>query len=238
MRCGLEALPGGLAGTVVVTYGDVPLLDGDTLRALLAEHAAAGAAVTVLTAEFADPTGYGRVLRGPDGAVTGIVEHGDATPEQRAIREINSGIYAFDAAVLTAGLAELSDDNAQGELYLTDVVAGRRRPGSAGAQRGMPGPLAGRGRQRPGPARRRCGRAEPADPGALDARRRDRRGPRDHLDRRRRAAGPRRHPAARHPAARATVVADDAVVGPDTTLTDCEVGAGAHGGAHATAARR
>ena len=131
VRCGLEALPSGLAGAVVVTYADVPLLDAGTLRTLLAEHASAGAAVTLLTAEFADPTGYGRVLRGPDGAVTGIVEQADATPEQRAIREVNSGVYAFDAAFLTAGLADLSGHNAQGELYLTDLVA-------AAVARGLP----------------------------------------------------------------------------------------------------
>ena len=108
---------------MVVTYGDVPLLEPGTLQALLAEHTATGAAVTLLTAELADPTGYGRVLRGADGVVTGIVEHADATPEQRAIREINSGVYAFDAAFLTASLSGLASHNAQGELYLTDLVA-------------------------------------------------------------------------------------------------------------------
>ena len=81
VRCGLEALPSGLAGAVVVTYGDVPLLEPGTMQALLAEHTATGAAVTLLTAELADPTGYGRVLRGADGGVTGIVEHA-YTPER------------------------------------------------------------------------------------------------------------------------------------------------------------
>jgi len=123
VRCGLGALPSGLTGAVVVTYGDVPLLEPGTLQALLAEHAATGAAVTLLTAELADPAGYGRVVRGADGAVAGIVEHGDATPEQRAIREINSGVYAFDAAFLATSLAGLASHNAQGELYLTDLVA-------------------------------------------------------------------------------------------------------------------
>ena len=146
VRCGLEALPSGLAGAVVVTYGDVPLLEPGTLQALLAEHTAAGAAVTLLTAELADPTGYGRVLRGADGAVTGIVEHADATPEQRAIREINSGVYAFDAAFLTASLAGLAGHNAQGELYLTDLVA-------AAAARG---PAGGRRRRAPTPGRSRA----------------------------------------------------------------------------------
>ena len=128
VACALEALP-ELSGTVVVTYGDVPLLTGETLGRLVAEHEEQGNAVTVLTAEVADPTGYGRVLRAPDGSVAGIVEHKDASPGQRAVREINSGIYAFDAAVLRAGLARISTDNAQGELYLTDVLALARGDG-------------------------------------------------------------------------------------------------------------
>ena len=123
VRCGLEALPSGLTGAVLVTYGDVPLLAPATLAGLVAEHEAAGAAVTLVTGEPADPTGYGRIVRGPDGAVLGIVEHRDATPEQRAIREVNSGIYAFDAEFLAASLDGLERHNAQGELYLTDLVA-------------------------------------------------------------------------------------------------------------------
>jgi bifunctional UDP-N-acetylglucosamine pyrophosphorylase/glucosamine-1-phosphate N-acetyltransferase len=128
--CALATLP-ELSGTVVVSYGDVPLLTGETLRALVAAHEAAGRAVTVLTAEVADPTGYGRVLRDATGAVEAIVEHKDATAEQRAVREINSGIYAFDAAVLRDGLSRLRTDNAQGELYLTDVLAIARGDGGA-----------------------------------------------------------------------------------------------------------
>jgi bifunctional UDP-N-acetylglucosamine pyrophosphorylase/glucosamine-1-phosphate N-acetyltransferase len=123
VRCGLDALPAGLTGPVLVTYGDVPLLAAATLAALLAEHVAAGAAVSLLTGEPADPTGYGRVVRDADGAVRGIVEHRDATPAERALREVNSGVYAFDAAFLATGLTELSSHNSQGELYLTDLVA-------------------------------------------------------------------------------------------------------------------
>ncbi len=119
---GLAALPSDLAGAVLVTYGDVPLLDPVTLRELLAEHAASGAAVSLVTTLLDDPSGYGRVLRETDGTVTRIVEHRDATPEQRAITEINSGVYAFDAAFLTAGLERLSAANDQGELYLTDLI--------------------------------------------------------------------------------------------------------------------
>ena len=120
VSCGLEGLE-HLTGDVVVTYADVPMLTGDTLRQLVAVHRANQHAATVLTARVADPAGYGRVLRDGD-AVVGIVEHRDATEEQRRIDEINSGIYVFDAAILRAGLASLITDNAQGELYLTDVL--------------------------------------------------------------------------------------------------------------------
>ncbi|WP_423723767.1 bifunctional UDP-N-acetylglucosamine diphosphorylase/glucosamine-1-phosphate N-acetyltransferase GlmU [Arthrobacter zhangbolii] len=118
-----------LEGTVVVTYGDAPLLEADTLRSLVAVHETDGNAVTVLTARLADPTGYGRVLRAEDGTVTGIVEHKDATDEQRAVDEINSGIYAFDAAVLRGALESVTTQNSQGEMYLTDVLAIARNAG-------------------------------------------------------------------------------------------------------------
>ncbi|GAA4560386.1 bifunctional UDP-N-acetylglucosamine diphosphorylase/glucosamine-1-phosphate N-acetyltransferase GlmU [Pseudonocardia xishanensis] len=120
VRCGLSALPGGLTGTVLVTYGDVPLLDASTFGRVLDAHS--GAAVTLLTTDLPDPTGYGRIVRA-EGRVTAIVEQKDATPEQQSITEINSGVYAFDAEFLTAGLARLDTDNAQGERYLTDLVA-------------------------------------------------------------------------------------------------------------------
>ncbi|MGH3881319.1 MAG: bifunctional UDP-N-acetylglucosamine diphosphorylase/glucosamine-1-phosphate N-acetyltransferase GlmU [Actinophytocola sp.] len=129
VRCGLDELPERLTGTVLVTYGDVPLLDTITLSALLAEHASAGNAVTVLTAQVDDPTGYGRIVRAADGSVEAIVEQKDANPEQAAIREINSGVYAFDAEVLTDALGRLSTDNAQGEQYLTDVLSIARGDG-------------------------------------------------------------------------------------------------------------
>src|SRR5918996_486342 len=119
---GLEALTAADRGTVVVTLGDDPLLETDTLRALLAEHAAGGNAATVLTVEVDDPTGYGRIVRDADRQVRRIVEQEDATEEERAIREINSGIFAFDRGFLTEALGALGTDNAQGERYLTDVV--------------------------------------------------------------------------------------------------------------------
>lgn len=129
VQCALAEIGAFAGGTVVVTYGDVPMLTGQTLTQLVGEHESAGNAVTVLTARVADPTGYGRIVRDPDGSVAAIVEHRDATPEQLAIDEINSGIYAFDAGVLTAALAKLQPDNDQGELYLTDVLALARRDG-------------------------------------------------------------------------------------------------------------
>jgi bifunctional UDP-N-acetylglucosamine pyrophosphorylase / glucosamine-1-phosphate N-acetyltransferase len=129
VRCALDMLPEDLAGTVLVTYGDVPLLDTVTLSALLAEHAALGNAVTVLTANVPDPHGYGRIVRDADGTVAAIVEQKDTTAEQAAITEINSGVYAFDATVLADALSQLSTDNAQGEQYLTDVLAIARGDG-------------------------------------------------------------------------------------------------------------
>ncbi len=126
-----EPVHARLEGTVVVLAGDVPLLDGATLGELLAAHAEQGNAVTILTTQVADPTGYGRIVREPgSGEVTAIVEERDATPEQRAIDEINSSVYVFDAAVLRAGLGSLDRDNAQGEVYLTDVVAHARATGA------------------------------------------------------------------------------------------------------------
>ncbi|TFH70557.1 bifunctional UDP-N-acetylglucosamine diphosphorylase/glucosamine-1-phosphate N-acetyltransferase GlmU [Cellulomonas sp. HD19AZ1] len=119
-----------LDGAVVVVAGDVPLLDAGTLEQMLAAHAADGNAVTVLTTEVPDPTGYGRILREPGtGDVLGIVEEKDATDEQRAVAEINTSVYVFDAAVLRSALARLGRDNAQGEVYLTDVLAIARGDG-------------------------------------------------------------------------------------------------------------
>lgn len=120
VQCGLEGLA-EIEGDVVVTYADVPMLTGDTLRQLVAVHRANNHAATVLTADVEDPTGYGRILREGQ-RVRGIVEHKDASEEQRQISEINSGIYVFDAQTLREGLAQLDTDNAQGELYLTDVI--------------------------------------------------------------------------------------------------------------------
>jgi bifunctional UDP-N-acetylglucosamine pyrophosphorylase/glucosamine-1-phosphate N-acetyltransferase len=121
VRVALETLP-GLTGTVVVVPGDAPLLTQGTLAALVDRHAAAGSATTLLTAVLDDATGYGRVVRDAAGAVTSVVEHKDADEQTRALREVATSVYAFDAAHLAAALSTLTTDNAQGEEYLTDVV--------------------------------------------------------------------------------------------------------------------
>jgi bifunctional UDP-N-acetylglucosamine pyrophosphorylase / glucosamine-1-phosphate N-acetyltransferase len=134
VRCGLDGLAaatGGapLTGTVLVTYGDVPLLTAQTLARLVEQHEREGNAVTLLSAVLDDPTGYGRVLRRADGSVEAIVEQKDGTAEQLAVREASCGIYAFDAGVLQSALGRLTTDNAQGEMYLTDVVSIADRDG-------------------------------------------------------------------------------------------------------------
>ncbi len=114
----LAARGAAFKGPIVVVTGDTPLLTGATLSGLMAAHSSA---CTVLTAQVSDPTGYGRIVR-HGSAVTAIVEERDATDEQRDIDEINSGMYAFDAAALTGSIENLTTDNSQGEEYLTDVV--------------------------------------------------------------------------------------------------------------------
>ncbi|NML53136.1 bifunctional UDP-N-acetylglucosamine diphosphorylase/glucosamine-1-phosphate N-acetyltransferase GlmU [Streptomyces sp. R302] len=130
VRMALEELGAAPEGTVVVVCGDTPLLSGATLKALAETHAADGNAVTVLTAEVPDSTGYGRIVRdGATGAVTAIVEHKDASPGQLDIREINSGVFAFDGALLAQAIKQLRTDNSQGEEYLTDVLSILREAG-------------------------------------------------------------------------------------------------------------
>ncbi|WP_097254180.1 bifunctional UDP-N-acetylglucosamine diphosphorylase/glucosamine-1-phosphate N-acetyltransferase GlmU [Streptomyces sp. Ag109_G2-15] len=130
VRMALEELGGAVDGTVVVVCGDTPLLTADTLQQLAATHHADGNAVTVLTAEVPDATGYGRIVReDASGAVTAIVEHKDASETQRAIREINSGVFAFDGQLLADALKKVRTDNSQGEEYLTDVLGILREAG-------------------------------------------------------------------------------------------------------------
>ncbi|MBY8887705.1 bifunctional UDP-N-acetylglucosamine diphosphorylase/glucosamine-1-phosphate N-acetyltransferase GlmU [Streptomyces sp. PTM05] len=132
VRTALDALAAdgvALDGTVVITCGDTPLLTSATLRELAGAHERDGNAVTVLTAEVPDATGYGRIVREADGSVAGIVEQKDADAAQRAIREINSGVFAFDAKLLAEALSKITTDNAQGEEYLTDTLAILRAAG-------------------------------------------------------------------------------------------------------------
>ena len=107
---------------LLVLPGDTPLLRPSTIADLVAHHRETGSACTVLTAEVDDPTGYGRVVRGKDGRVARIVEHADASEEQREIREMNTSIYCFRRSLLAPALRRLSPENTQGEYYLTDVV--------------------------------------------------------------------------------------------------------------------
>lgn len=109
-------------GTVMVLCGDTPLLTGDLLKKLYDEHVAAKATATVLTAIMPDATGYGRIIRKADGSVEKIVEHKDATEAERQVKEVNSGIYCFAAKDLFVALKQVTNDNAQGEYYLPDVL--------------------------------------------------------------------------------------------------------------------
>ncbi len=121
LMCAAESLA-GFSGTLLLLCGDVPLLEGDTLESLLAFHRDEQAAVTVLTAEMPNPSGYGRIIREGE-QVLKIVEEKDASEQQKRIGEINTGTYLFAAEFVFSALQNLNTDNAQGEYYLTDVVA-------------------------------------------------------------------------------------------------------------------
>ena len=110
-------------GDILVLSGDVPLLTAQTMNALIQVHSQNDAAATLLTSDLDDPTGYGRVMRDADGSVYKIVEHKDANERERAVREINAGIYIFKAADLFRALKMVKNDNAQGEYYLPDVIS-------------------------------------------------------------------------------------------------------------------
>jgi len=122
VRSVVESL-GVIRGTVVVLFSDTPMLRSATLANLVAQHEAAEAAVTVLTAQAPDPRGYGRILRDQFGQVTGIVEEADATSEQRAVTEISSGMFAFDGELLADAVKRVPAAAATGEEYLTEVPA-------------------------------------------------------------------------------------------------------------------
>ncbi len=127
-RCARSLLE-SYQGAVVVTYADIPLLPEQEVARLIARHMETGAAATLLTAIFDDPGTLGRIIRAPDGGVQGIVEAKDATEEQLAIKEINVGVYCFEAPLLFEALAELTNDNVQRQFYLTDTIASLVRRG-------------------------------------------------------------------------------------------------------------
>jgi len=129
VEAAVDALPADFDGDVVVVSGDVPLLDAATLSGLLEAHRRATAAATLLSAIVDDATGYGRIVRDPDGSLSRIVEHRDASDDELAITEINSGTYVFTVAALRARLPKLGSNNDQGERYLTDVVGMLRADG-------------------------------------------------------------------------------------------------------------
>jgi len=218
---------GELSGTVLIAYGDTPLLRGESLRDFAAEHEAAQRAVSILSGILADPFGYGRVLRNAEGDVEAIVEEKDATPEQREVREINSGILAFDAEFLVSALPRIGNDNAKGEYYLTDAIAIAREDGLTVGAYPIDDVMQTEGVN---------DRVQLARMGA-------------ELNRRIVTGWMSEGVTVMDPATTwidsdvvlardvtilpgvqllgATVVAEDAVVGPDSTLKDCEIGAGA-----------
>ena len=122
VECALDALPADFSGAVVVTSGDVPLLDVNTIEAMLDVHLSSGAGATLLTAVFSDPSGYGRIVRDDSGSFSSIVEHRDATDEELEITEVNAGVYVFDFDALKSALSAIGTHNAVGEKYLTDAA--------------------------------------------------------------------------------------------------------------------
>ncbi|GAB3616486.1 bifunctional UDP-N-acetylglucosamine diphosphorylase/glucosamine-1-phosphate N-acetyltransferase GlmU [Okibacterium endophyticum] len=127
----VDALPAGFTGDVLVINGDVPLLDAQTLLSLIERHRSGGVSATILSAVLDDPTGYGRVIRRESGDLDYIVEHKDSSDDERAVTEVNAGVYLFGAAALRAQLSGLTTANAQGEKYVTDVIGLLRRAGDS-----------------------------------------------------------------------------------------------------------
>src|SRR5689334_6452600 len=140
VRCARTALE-GFGGDVLVLNGDVPALRPETIRALVDTHRQAGAAATVLSFEPADAGAYGRIVRDGDGRLARIVEAGDASPEELALREVNSGIYVFRAEKLWPALERLEPHNVQGELYVTDTLGFLVDDGEAVAVHVAPDPV-------------------------------------------------------------------------------------------------
>ena len=135
VQCAMAQLAqqGELEGSVLIAASDMPLLDSDTLSQLLVFHEQSGNGATVLTTVLDDPTGYGRIIRDSEGNVLRIVEQKDANSSELAVHEVNTSVYVFDAAVLSKAIADLKSDNAQGEFYLTDALETAKQDGAVGA---------------------------------------------------------------------------------------------------------
>jgi bifunctional UDP-N-acetylglucosamine pyrophosphorylase/glucosamine-1-phosphate N-acetyltransferase len=226
VRVAIEAA-GTTSGTVIVAAGDTPLLRGESLREFAAEHEAAQRAVSILSGIVAKPFGYGRIIRNAEGDVEAIVEEKDATPEQREIAEISSGILAFDAEFLLEALPRIRNDNNKGEYYLTDTVQLARDAGLTVGAHAIEDVMQTEGAN---------DRVQLAELGRV-------------LNERIVAQWMRDGVTVMDPATTwidadvqlaqdvtilpgtqllgATIVAEDAVIGPDTTLKDCEIGHGA-----------
>jgi bifunctional UDP-N-acetylglucosamine pyrophosphorylase / glucosamine-1-phosphate N-acetyltransferase len=226
VRIALQAA-GTTSGTVLVAAGDTPLLRGESLRAFAAEHEAAQCAVSVLSGIVDDPFGYGRIVRNDEGDVEAIVEEKDATDDQRSIHEISSGILAFDGEFLGDALSRVGNDNAKGEYYLTDTVGLAREAGltvgafpiddwlqTEGANDRVQLARLGRELNRRVVEEWMREGVTVLDPATTWVDADVKLAPDVTLLPGTRLLG-------------ATVVAEDAVIGPDTTLKDCEVGAGA-----------
>ncbi len=128
VRAGMDRLK-DFKGTVVILCGDVPLITPETVSRFLAVHEKDSASLTVLTTAVADPSGYGRIVRSSDGSIARIVEDRDADESTKRIREVNTGIYAFDSALLSSVICEIGADNSQKEFYLTDSIEAGLRKG-------------------------------------------------------------------------------------------------------------
>ncbi|MBD8012739.1 MULTISPECIES: bifunctional UDP-N-acetylglucosamine diphosphorylase/glucosamine-1-phosphate N-acetyltransferase GlmU [Microbacterium] len=227
VQVAIDALPADFDGDVLVLSGDCPLADAETLSSFLDEHRASGAPATLMTAVVDDPTGYGRVIRDADGGVDRIVEQKDASDDEASVREINAGMYAFRSETLRRYLPEIGVDNAQGEMYLTDVPGLLRRDGDRVAASVVSDVTVTFGVN---------DRAQLALVGRLLNQRIVRRWQREGVT----VVDPDTtwidDDATLAPDVtilpntqilRATVIAEGATVGPDTTLVDCEVGADA-----------